>query len=272
MSSPGASSPTSTPLPRRWVAIGDSFTEGVGDPDPGRPNGLRGWADRAAEVLAARAAEAGQDFGHANLAVRGRKLRAILDEQLEPALALEPDLVTVYAGANDVLRPRVDLDGLVTAYGEALGRLRATGARVLVWTAFDPGGSAVYRPVRARFALYNELVRDAADRHGAEVVDFWRMRAYRDWRLWDVDRMHMSSAGHARMAAAVLDRLGVPHDLPADPLAGTPEPPAPGRRERARADLAWARGHAVPWVQRRLTGRSSGDTVDPRRPFLAPVE
>ena len=69
------------------VALGDSFTEGVGDPDPQRPNGVRGWADRVAEVLAARTA----DFGYANLAIRGRKLPQVLAEQLEPALALRPD-------------------------------------------------------------------------------------------------------------------------------------------------------------------------------------
>ncbi|MSZ77615.1 MAG: SGNH/GDSL hydrolase family protein, partial [Actinobacteria bacterium] len=86
----------------RYVALGDSFTEGVGDPDDARPNGLRGWADRVAEVLGA------QDpgFGYANLAIRGRKLDAILDEQVDAALALRPDLVTIYAGANDILRPR----------------------------------------------------------------------------------------------------------------------------------------------------------------------
>ncbi|MCW2775627.1 MAG: putative lipase, partial [Nocardioides sp.] len=118
----------------RYVALGDSFTEGVGDPDPARPNGLRGWADRVAEVLAAETA----DFGYANLAIRGRKLPAILDEQLEPALALEPDLVTIYAGANDILRPKVDIDAIVGRYDEALGRLAGSGARLLVFTAFDP--------------------------------------------------------------------------------------------------------------------------------------
>jgi lysophospholipase L1-like esterase len=63
---------------QRYVAIGDSFTEGVGDPDPTRPNGLRGWADRVAEVLAA----GDPGFGYANLAIRGRKLAGILDGQL----------------------------------------------------------------------------------------------------------------------------------------------------------------------------------------------
>ena len=249
---------------QRYVALGDSFTEGVGDPDPGRPNGLRGWADRVAEVLATRT----DGFGYANLAIRGRKLDAILAEQLEPALALEPDLVTIYAGANDIMRPRVDLDALADRYDGALARLAGTGARLLVWTAFDPGGSAIYRPVRGRFSLYNELVREIADRNGATVVDFWRIHAYRDWRYWDTDRMHMGPLGHQRMAMAVLDALEVPHDLAVEDL---PEAALPSRRDAWGQNAAWARESLAPWVLRRLTGRSSGDTVTARRPHVEPL-
>ncbi len=238
---------------RRYVALGDSFTEGVGDPADDRPNGVRGWADRVAEVLGRDV----PDFGYANLAIRGRKLGAVVTDQVPAALALQPDLVTVYAGANDILRPQVDLDALATTYDEALGALAATGARLLVWTAFDPGGSATYRLLRGRFALYNELVRESADRHGATVVDYWRMREYRDWGLWDPDRMHMGPAGHQHMAITVLDLLGVPHDLAE--LPRTAPPPA-----TVRDHVTWVRTSAAPWVHRRLTGRSSGDGLDPR--------
>lgn len=253
----------------RYVAIGDSFTEGVGDPDPARPNGLRGWADRVAEVLDRDARSAGEGFGYANLAIRGRKLAGIVDEQLEPAIALEPDLVTVYAGANDILRPKVDIDGIVERYDAALGRLATTGTRLVVFTAFDPGGSAIYRPLRGRFALYNELVRSSARAHGATVVDFWSMREYRDWRYWDPDRMHLGPAGHQRMATEVLDTLGVPHDL--TPLPLIDRPPV-SRAEQRRENLTWVREMAIPWVHRRLTGRSSGDGLDPKRPALAPID
>lgn len=245
----------------RYVALGDSFTEGVGDVDATRPNGVRGWADRVAEVLASQA----EGFGYANLAIRGRKLLPVIAEQLEPALALDPDLVTLYAGANDILRPSVDLDTLAQAYDDAVARLAATGARVLVWTAFDPGGSATYRLLRGRFALYSEFVRETADRHGATVVDFWRLREYRDWRYWDADRMHMGPAGHQRMAIEVLDTLGVPHDLTPLPLLD-PEPVS--RREQVREQVTWVREFAAPWVHRRLTGRSSGDGLAPRYPAL----
>ena len=256
--------PTEPRTWHRYVAIGDSFTEGVGDPDPVRPNGLRGWADRVAEVLATTT----DDFGYANLAIRGRKLRPVIDEQVGPALLLEPDLVTSYAGANDILRPRVDIDGLAAAYDEAVGRLVASGATVVLFTAFDPGGSAIYRPMRGRFALYTEAVREIADHHQTLLVDFWRMREYRDFGYWDTDRMHLGPAGHQRMAMEVLDVLGIAHDLqplpPREPLELT------GRELRAK-NVEWARTHAAPWVHRRLTGRSSGDTISPRRPELAPI-
>ena len=74
----------------RYVALGDSFTEGVGDNDASLPNGVRGWADRVAEVLA------GDDFTYANLAIRGRQLLPILADQIEPALEMKPDLVSIY--------------------------------------------------------------------------------------------------------------------------------------------------------------------------------
>ena len=247
----------------RYVALGDSFTEGVGDHDASLPNGVRGWADRVAEALA------GDDFAYANLAIRGRKLLPILAEQIEPALEMKPDLVSIYAGANDVLRPRVDIDRLVEAYDVALGRLVGAGAHLVMFTAYDPGGSPVFGALRGRFAIYNELVRQVADKHGATLVDFWRLRDYRDDRLWDVDRMHMSSAGHQRMAIAVLDALGIEHGL--TPLGLPPRPVLTAKQRRA-ANLEWARAHAAPWVKRRITRTSSGDSLTPRWPTLAPVQ
>jgi len=241
---------------RRYVALGDSFTEGVGDHDETLPNEVRGWADRIAAVLADR--EPG--FEYANLAIRGRKLRPILAEQIEPALAMRPDLVTLYAGANDVLRPRVDIDGLLVDYDAAVERLSGGGATVVLFTAYDPGGHPVFGALRGRFAIYNEIVREIAERHGATLVDFWRLREYRDDRLWDLDRMHMSSAGHQRMAMAVLDALGVDHAL--ERLEVT--------EHRPLSHGAWVREHAAPWIKRRLTGTSSGDALDPRWPTPAP--
>ena len=251
---------------QRYVALGDSFTEGVGDPDPSRPNGWRGWADRFAEALAG---SAGPDFGYANLAIRGRKLPAIIDEQLEPTLALKPDLVTIHGGANDVLRPKVNLDALATRYDDAVARLTASGAKVVMFTVADPGPNPVMSMMRGRMAIFNEAVREIADRHGATIVDMWRMRGWTVAEIMDVDRLHLNPVGHQMIAIAVLDTLRLPHDLKPLPPIGVP---VRTRLQQRRDDVDWARSHLAPWVRRRLTGRSSGDGVTPKRPTLAPID
>ncbi len=242
----------------RYVALGDSFTEGVGDPDPTRPNGVRGWADRFAAALDR---AQGGGLSYANLAIRGRKLRPILAEQLDAALALKPDLVTIYAGANDIMRPKVDLDGILADYDEAVRRLVDSGAHVVMFTSADPGDTRIYALVRRRFERYCARVRQIAARHGATLVDYWHIADYRDPRMWDTDRMHMSAAGHQRMAIAVLDALGVAHDLrplPLDPL------PARTVRQRIADNARWTVAYLGPWIKRRVTGRSSGDGLAPR--------
>ena len=250
----------------RYVALGDSFTEGVGDADPNRPNGLRGWADRVAEVLAVQ--PGAEDFGYANLAIRGRKLKQITADQVEPALALAPDLISIHAGANDVLRPKVDLDDLAAHYDEAVGKLSASGAHVVLFTIFDPGGSGIYGALRGRMAIFNEWVREISDRHRTTLVDMWRMRDGDHAEVFDTDRMHLNSFGHQYIAFAVLEALGINHQV-----ASLPRPTLPelSRRERAEANLTWTREFLGPWIHRRLTGRSSGDTVSVKRPTLAPI-
>lgn len=239
--------------------MGDSFTEGVGDWDESRPNAVRGWADRVAEQLIL----AEPDLGYANLAIRGRKLRGIMAEQMDVALALEPTLVTIYAGANDILRPKVNIDALMGAYEEGVSRLRAAGAQVVMFTGFDSSSSAVFGKTRGRTAIYNELVREIADRYNADIVDYWRMREFRDWRYWSVDRMHMSTAGHTLMARKVLDVLRASHTIE---VPGLETRPALNRLQQLRADAQWAREYVGPWVGRRLRGVSSGDALRARFP------
>jgi lysophospholipase L1-like esterase len=202
----------------RYVALGDSFTEGVGDDDPTRPNGVRGWADRVAEQLGA----AGPGFGYANLAIRGRKLRQIMAEQVDAAVALKPTLVSIYAGANDILRPKIDIDDLLAEYDAGIRKLAATGATVVMFTGFDARGSKIFGTMRGRTAIYNELVRGIAGDHNALLVDYWRFSEYYDWGMWARDRMHMSAAGHANMAKRVLTVLEHEHSIDVPPMTPAP--------------------------------------------------
>ncbi|MDR2566600.1 MAG: SGNH/GDSL hydrolase family protein, partial [Bifidobacteriaceae bacterium] len=124
----GSSSPRPAEVPwKRYVAIGDSFSEGLWDGDDAV--GLRGWADRLAGALSAPRVAAGADpLEYANLAIRGRLAGPVVREQLRPALALKPDLVSIVAGGNDALRLTTDVDGIVALLDRAVAAIRRTGA------------------------------------------------------------------------------------------------------------------------------------------------
>jgi len=254
----------------RYVAIGDSFTEGMTDPDPGGMAYV-GWADRLAAHLAGMAGEDNRTFGYANLAVRGRLLDDVVGPQLDDALALEPDLVSIVGGGNDILRPRADIDALVSRLEDAVARLRAGGADVLLATPADPRDAPLVKATRGRAATYAAHIWSIARRHDAYVIDLWGMAALRDWRLWAPDRIHLNSEGHRRVALNAFTTLGF-----TAPDAGWAEPlPAAApisRVDAARANAQWAREYVGPWVQRRLRGQSSGDTISAKRPTVTPFE
>ncbi|MCL3861512.1 SGNH/GDSL hydrolase family protein [Actinotalea sp. K2] len=263
---------------RRYVALGDSFTEGLWDLPGGEPPSdagtaepaapCRGWADLLAQHLAERTP--GDELRYANLAVRGRLLGPILTEQVPTALGLEPDLVSLVGGGNDLLRPAADPDAMAARLEQAVVRLRRAGADVLLATGMDAKDSPVMRRTRGRVATLNSHVWSIARRHDAHVLDVWGMRSLRDWRMWSPDRIHLTTEGHRRVAQAALVALGLDPDDAAwdDPL--TPLPPL-RRTERIRQDAQWLRTHAYPWATRRLRGQSSGDRRAAKRPVLGPV-
>lgn len=257
------------PRPRSWsryVAIGDSFTEGMSDPDPQVDGAYIGWADRLAALLSSHT----EELTYANLAVRGRKLADVAGPQLEAALALQPDLVSIVGGGNDILRPRADVDALAAQLDEAVARIRATGADVLMATPTDPVGAPIIGRTRGRVATYISHIWSIAQRRGCYVLNQWACDFLKDWRMWAEDRIHMTPEGHRRVALTAYVALG--HEAEdADWRAPLPPQERPGTVESLRGHAVWAREYAAPWVQRRLTGRSSGDSISAKRPALEPV-
>ncbi|MFJ8767036.1 SGNH/GDSL hydrolase family protein [Streptomyces clavifer] len=248
----------------RYVALGDSQTEGVGDGDD--TVGLRGWADRFAEHLGA----VNPGLRYANLAVRGRVAAQVHAEQLAPALALRPDLASVVAGVNDLLRPKFDAEEVAGHLEEMFAALTAAGAHVVTLTFPDVGKIApIARPVRSRVFDINARIRAAAARHGVKVADFAPLAVATDPRLWSEDRLHASPLGHARIAAAAAYALHLPGSdqawsLPLETQA------RPAALRAAGAEVRWAAGFLGPWIGRRLRGRSSGDGRTAKRPELLP--
>lgn len=255
----------SGPVPLSFVAIGDSFTEGLDDPAVGGRGGFRGWADRVAEQFAA----VEPRFRYANLAVRGRKLDQILDDQLPRALDLRPELVSLAGGTNDVLRPRVDLDRISRRFEEAVRHLRENGSQVMLFQSIDPTPrSRLIGRALPRIKALTTMVEETAEHYECVVVRLWSVRVFAHPAMWSEDRLHLSTEGHARVAGAVLEALGLGDHAWAD----DPDPyTVPPLRERLRADARWARQHFGPWVGRRLRGVSSGDTIIAKQPDLGPV-
>jgi lysophospholipase L1-like esterase len=248
----------------RFVALGDSFTEGIGDPEPHSEGGLRGWADRVAEELSA-----GQpDFSYANLAIRGLLLQQILDQQIGPALALKPDLVTLSGGGNDVVFRRSDPDRLAEKIDAGVELLTTTGATVVLFAGPDWGATPVLGQIRGKVAILNENLHTVAARHDAVIIDLWCLRELTGPGMWDPDRLHFSPLGHHTIALAVLNALSVPHSL--QPLEPKRLPARSWKGARAE-DLVWAREYLFPWVLRQLTHGSSADGLTAKRPQPGPV-
>lgn len=251
----------------RYVAVGDSLTEGMSDPDTDVEDRYVGWADRLAALLAPHS----PGFSYANVAIRGRKIDDITGVQIDQSLALQPDLVSLIGGGNDILRPKADIEDLAGKLEAAVARVRASGADVLLATTTDPAGAPIIEKVRGRAATLTAHIWGIAGRHGCYVLNLWSLDVLKDWRMWAPDRIHLSTEGHRRVALAAYAALG--HD-PAEADWHVPLPPQPdaGRLEQWRDNAVWAREYAVPWVQRRLQGRSSGDHIAPKRPELEPVQ
>ncbi len=248
----------------RFVAIGDSTSEGLYDPYP--DGSLRGWADRLAERLDT----LGGGVRYANLAIRGRKVGRILDEQLEPALAMSPDLASVIGGVNDILRPKVDIDWVAGTIERMVAALRAGGATVLMMSYPDPAiVMPMARGASRRVLAFDEALREVAGRQGARLIDL-ASGGTSDARVLDPDRLHANSEGHRRIAEAAAEALELPGSSSDWRTPLPPAPPIPVTTAVAR-EAAWAGRHLAPWIGRRLRGVSSGDAISAKRPELLPV-
>ncbi|NYF09953.1 lysophospholipase L1-like esterase [Leifsonia sp. AK011] len=233
-----------------YVAVGDSFTEGVGDETP--DGGVRGWADLVALGLALASSV---PVSYANLAIRGRLLSPIANEQMDAAIALRPQLISINGGGNDIMRPRVSINRIADQLLESVDRAVAAGSHVLLASGANP---TRHIPLGARIEVRGDhlaaAVRGHLPRENVTWVDNWGDSELTDLRYWSRDQLHLGPLGHRRVASNVLAALEVPV-----PDFG----PAPADPARPRTSAYW-REYVLPWIGRRLTGRSSGDNREPK--------
>ena len=249
--------PAAPPAPvaprwRRYVALGDSITEGLCDTSRMPVGEFRGWADRLAQLLA-HARPGDGELRFANLAVRSRRVRDLMQEQLPRALELRPDLVSILMGANDLVGHRGDPVALAAEVEAAVRALRATGADVLLVTPFLPR-RATARLFARRFAAFATELRRIAQTHGAALLDVEALPAIGDLEMWADDKVHLRSRGHRLLAYRAADALGVPD---AEALGGLDA--ALHADDDVPAPAGWLTRDALPWLWRRVRGRTAGD-------------
>ena len=249
----------------RYVALGDSQTEGLWDGDDSA--GVVGFADRLAAMLD----ELHPGLQYANLAVRGKRVRDVLDDQLPYAVAMQPDLVTVCIGMNDITRPGFGFDRALADLALLYRRLAELDATVVTTTFPDIARIVpIGRVLRSRMLRMNEAIVTAVDRHGFRLVDLYSAPSMIQPDTWSDDRVHGSTKGHILFAAAAAEALDLPgssHDWArADPSATQSTP-----LSRTWSQLQWTKNMLTPWVWNQARGRSAGDGRQPKRPRLGAV-
>jgi lysophospholipase L1-like esterase len=249
----------------RYVAIGDSQTEGLWDGDDSV--GLRGFADRLAEIVDAHF----PGLAYANLAVRGGRIRDLLDDQLPQALAMQPDLVTVCIGMNDVTRPGPYFDGALAELEDLYAQLALSGATVVTTTFPDIAQIIpIGRLLAARVLRINAEIRRAADWYDFRLVDLYNAPSMTHPETWSADRVHGSPRGHALFADAAAEALNLPGSNHVWAELGD-VPVRPTLRSKAYSQALWTQNMLMPWLWRHVRGRSAGDGRGPRRPRLESV-
>lgn len=254
----------------RFIALGDSMTEGM--TDEVISGNYRGWADRVADELA----KENPEFTYCNLAIRGKLLHQVVEDQIPIAkkyVTGADTLISFHAGANDVLRPNYKPENSLPQYEKGVKELVETGATVIIFTVVDKvdAKGRTAELWHARFGQFNENIRKVAAQYKVKLYESKGFEFLADRRFLAFDRLHMNPEGHRRLAQAVLEGLGKNFN----PDWKIPLPPAKpkSRAFRYLENLIWFSTFALPWIWRRIRGKSSGDGRKPKheKPIKWPI-
>jgi len=249
---------------RSYVALGDSLSEGLGDFSFKHSRVHAGWTDRLATLLAKECQARGEVFKYSNQAIRGAKINDIMGPQLEAALELKPDLVTIMAGQNDLLSKPENLPALEAKLRAGIIRLQEAGCFVVLSNTINPLHLIVFRPL-ARLATHmTEMIERVARDLKVPVHDVHRIESLADVAYWAEDMVHFSGPGHIKVANEAAKLLKLSYRISEFDYR---EIQAPKRGPIGTS--RWIVVHVIPFFWRRIRRVSSGDGLDPKLPSLA---
>lgn len=224
-----------------------------------------GWTDRLAHLLATDAVERGDEFEYANIAIRGCKLEDIMEDQIEHAVVLRPDLVTILAGSNNFFCGASEGAALESIFRAGLIRLKIAGIHVVVANTINPCHLRFFGPLRTSAKRMSNMIERVATSIGFPVIDVYGMTELEHLEFWYRDMVHFSEIGHAQIANAAAQLLGTvarysPHEY---------EPSFAADRPLGET-VAWFLRDVVPFIDRRIRRTTSGVGIVPKLPALAP--
>lgn len=192
---------------KRFVAIGDSFTEGIGDEVEGIT--LKSWVDHFVQLCV-------NDIEYVNFAKRGLVTKEIRLQQLEKALTFKPDLVSLIAGANDVLKGRWNHQAYKNEMEFMIDKLSKTDADIIIanlpdFTVRLPFSSEKKQVIQEQLLEANDVIRSLSREYKLHHIDFWNHQLVNDNTLWSTDLIHPNSKGYVKVAELIFNSLPV-HD------------------------------------------------------------
>lgn len=187
---------------KHYVAIGDSFTEGIGDEVDGVP--LKSWVEHFAELHE-------PALKYTNLAKRGLITKEIREKQLEEALALQPDLVSLIAGANDILKGRWSLDEYKSEMKQIVETLSKSGVAIIIgnlpdFTARLPLPQEKKQIIIEQLLQANEVILSLSSEYNLDHIDFWNHPMSSDNTIWSKDLIHPNAIGYRKIAEMMFKR------------------------------------------------------------------
>lgn len=247
---------------RSYSALGDSLSEGLGDFTFLEDRHHNGWTDRLAGILAKEASESGYEFHYANLALRGSKLSKIMQTQLPMALKLQPDLVTIMAGSNDLMSKPETLPALRRTLSDGVHQLLAAGCDVVLANTINPLHLNLFKPLRHKAELFSTLIETVADEFDVPVLDVYGIKDFEQLVFWAQDMVHFSGHGHIKIANQAAQILNLNYRYPeVQPSVIT---------RSALETVKWVTRDVIPFFDRKLKGVTSGDGMQPKHLELRP--
>lgn len=228
----------------RFLGLGDSLTQGVGDPRPGYAGfagELSGWVSYFSTSVEA----SGQPVEVRNFASAGARLAQVIDEQVPPAMSKPADIISCLIGINDLWDVNIDLDEFGQRFDTLFRELSFAAPIVITASIHDVFAPFPVRaPLRDKLArntaTMNEIIRGAVADYRLVLLDLASRADMFTSAVRAVDRLHPNRYGHQLIAGEVVAQLhNRGHLLDVQPPAARPK----RRGAQDLAHIAWVGGY-----------------------------